>query len=145
MKPFFPAGLLAILCGLLFAGCESSAESRRKERAKQIQAIDIANGVDGLEAMTLARIYMQRVYGLCSSLEQQGNDGDYWVFGTLVGYVGTPREVIRVHKNTGQLECPDGPTISEPTKLIEPDDGIFEAARLRRQKRTQTVSEVNLR
>ena len=92
-------------------GIAKELEANEKARASRWSAIDVDDGIDANEALTIAERYFDEYLGACGGPALPTRDGRYWTsvvhFGVAGRALPTP---IKVDAKTGGVQGPDGPT-----------------------------------
>ena len=92
-----------------FLGRPLSVEERTR-----LDSVQVADGIDESEALTIGEMYFHAYLGACGSAERPVRSGEYWSSVVRAGVAGVALPTpIKVHATTGGVNGPDGPSFGE--------------------------------
>jgi hypothetical protein len=86
---------------------------------KQIEDININDGVDRQEATILAQQYFVNYVSGCGAVGEPIDKGDYWEFYPVIGYAARKMDnQMHVDKKSGAISFKDYPTLSDSRNML---------------------------
>lgn len=84
---------------------------------EKLDAIEIDDGVNQMEAVVLAQEYFLAYVSGCGVTHEPVDRGDYWAVHAAVGYTATPPpNPITINKRSARLTLEGYPTIEYPVE-----------------------------
>jgi hypothetical protein len=96
-----------------------------------VSLLDLANGVDELEAFLIAKQYFDWQFGACGSVELPERKGDDWVVRIYLGLKARSEPPILIAARSGAIRCAGYPGIADAVGFVRGPKPVCEVYSLR--------------